>query len=305
MDIKYQDGKIIVPKIEIYTNNTCNLNCNNCNRFNNHHFTGYQKWSDYKDTMRKWGDRILIDQIVIMGGEPLLNPTILDWIDGLNSIWPQSLQILSNGTRLNKVKGLYEKLRHKVSQHSSRNWIGISWHNTTDDGSMYEEIYKFLQEPIQVLGPETPVYGSETTFIDKNGVRIKLWLQNEFGRAAIHKNEQGNFTLWDNEPIAVHAGCGFAQFQCYHMIKGKLYKCGPVALFPEFDKQHGLDLLESDRELMLSYQPLTVDDFWGSGTTWFSMVDEPLPQCKFCPKGWEYDAEMIYPTVKNKAHIYQ
>ena len=297
--ISWENNIAVIPKIEFYINNTCNLTCTNCNRFNNHHFIGHQKWHDYSDIITKWSEHIKINQIVIMGGEPLLNPTITDWVKGLNLLWPQSVQILSNGTRLNHVKGLYDLLTYQVSPGSGNNWIGISWHNTEDD-SMLDEIHKFLQGPVQISGPDRPVFGSETTFIDSNGVKIKLWLQNEFGPAAIQKNSQGNFTLFDNDPEQVHQGCGFAQFKCYHMIKGKLYKCGPVALFPEFDEQLGLALSEEDRKLINSYAPLDVHSFETRGRYFLDHIDDVLPQCKFCPAGWRYTPEVIYPTIKNQ-----
>lgn len=296
---RWQNNIAIVPKIEFYLNNTCNLTCNNCNRFNNHHFVGHQKWQDYAETIFKWAQHIKINQIVIMGGEPLLNPTIKDWVLGLNSAWDQSLEILTNGTRLNHVKGLYDLLTYPVAPGSGPNWIGISWHNTSDD-SIIEEIHKFLQGTIDISGPERPIYGSETTFVDSNGVKIKLFLQNEFGKAAVHKNEHGNFTLWENDPEAAHHSCGFAQYKCYHMIKGKLYKCGPVGLFPEFDEQLGLDLSEEDRKLINSYVPLDVNEFETKGREFLDHIDDVLPQCKFCPEGWRYEPEMIYPTIKGK-----
>lgn len=295
----WKNNIAVVPKIEFYINNTCNLTCNNCNRFNNHHFIGHQKWNDYSATLAKWAKHIDINQIVIMGGEPLLNPTIVDWVKGLNSLWPYALEILSNGTRLNHVKGLYELLVDPVASNTGQNWIGISWHNVADE-SIIESIHKFLQGPLEITGPERPQFGNETTFIDVNGVKIKLFLQNEFGMAAVHKNEAGNFTLWDNDPEQAHHSCGFAQFKCYHMIKGELYKCGPVGLFADFDQQLGLDLSDEDRKLINSYTPLNVDNFETSGKDFLDHIDDVLPQCKFCPLGWKYEPEIIYPVVKGK-----
>ena len=34
---------------EFYITNVCNLNCTECNRFNNYHFSGHQRWDDYSD----------------------------------------------------------------------------------------------------------------------------------------------------------------------------------------------------------------------------------------------------------------
>ena len=99
-------------KIEFYITNVCNLTCNRCNRFNNHNFKGWQKWSDYEQIYRSWRKFIDIDQIIILGGEPLLNPTIIDWIQGLNDIWHKNVQILSNGLHINHVRGLKQALQN-------------------------------------------------------------------------------------------------------------------------------------------------------------------------------------------------
>ncbi len=68
------------------------------------------------------------------------------------------------------------------------------------------------------------------------------------------------------------------------MIRGKIYKCGPVALMPEFDQQYPLDITDSDRALLNSYTPLSIDlAHAGHIQAWFDNVDKVIPQCKFCP----------------------
>ena len=93
---------------EFYITNVCNLTCNGCNRFNNYAFTGFQRWKDYQEDYEKWGERIDLPRLSILGGEPTLNPTFMDWFRGLRKIWPDSrIEIVTNGTRLDKIKGLF------------------------------------------------------------------------------------------------------------------------------------------------------------------------------------------------------
>ena len=288
---------VTIPKVEFYINHTCNLTCNNCNRFNNHHFVGWQNFNDYKIELEQWATYVDIDQIVIMGGEPLLNPSLLDWIDGLNSLWNKSVQILSNGTRLDKTKKLYDKLNNGTG-----NWLGISWHNRLYKDLLLEQIYSFMQHPIKLpanLDNDLKT-GDQLEFIDTNGVKIVVWVQDEFGPAAIKRNNQGNLTLHNNDPEEVHPTCGFVQNKCYHMIEAKLYKCGPVALMPEFDKQHQLDISNDDRKLLNSYTPLSVKDFEYNGDEFLKNIDNVIPQCKFCPVGWHQNPELIYPEIKGR-----
>jgi hypothetical protein len=286
---------VTIPKIEFYINHTCNLTCNNCNRFNNYNFVGWQNFNDYKSELEQWAELVDVEQLVIMGGEPLLNPSLLDWVDGLNDLWNKDLQILSNGTHLSKTLKLYQRLQR------GGNWLGISWHNRNHKDLLLEQINAFLKPPITCSVDMTLELktGDQIEFFDANGVKIIVWVQDSFGPAAI-KTENGKLTLHNNDPEEVHPTCGFVQNKCYHMIEAKLYKCGPVALFPEFDKQHPLNISDEDRQLINSYRPLCVDEFPERGEEFLKHIGDVIPQCKFCPVGWQSEPELIYPHVKGK-----
>jgi hypothetical protein len=283
---------ITIPKVEFYITNVCNLSCTDCNRYNNYKFTGWQRWSDYEADYAQWAERVRINQIVILGGEPLLNPSIIDWVKGINKLWKQTVQILSNGTRLNETPGLYEALDWSTkSEPWSKNWIGISLHNENDLNGMIAEIRKFLRGKIEMRADKTQLdpqgfsvtHGADYWFCDENNIRVLIWIQDSFYNVAVHKNKHGALTLHHNNPEDAHRQCGFAMFKCYHFIRGSLYKCGPVALFPEFDQQHPLALTDSERELMLSYRPLHVSEFDERGKEFLDTIDNPIPQCRFCP----------------------
>ena len=119
----------------------------------------------------------------------------------------------------------------------------------------------------------------------------------------MHKNNQGKFTLYNNDPDEAHSGCVFVKYKSYHMIDAKLYKCGPVALFPDFDKQHNLDIPDSDRQLVNDYKPLCIDEFATRGVDFLQNIDNVIPQCKFCPTWRDSTHEIIYPEVKVKSKL--
>lgn len=284
-------SRIKIPKVEFYITNVCNLTCDHCNRFNNYNFRGYQRWSDHAQTYRRWSEYLDIDQIVVLGGEPLLNPTIKDWVQGLHALWPGWKQILTNGHHLLKVKDLYSVCK------DNKFWIGISLHNINDTQRLFSDIDQFLEPPLKLMhGKENNTYGSDYAFEDKNFFRVAMWTQDDFMTSAVKVNEAGRYTLHNSDPERAHLACPMAQFGSYHFINGMLYKCGPVALFPEFDQQFGLDLSPEDRELMLSYRPLTVDEFETRGEQFFAELSNPIPQCKFCCSDPVYDK--IWPIRK-------
>ena len=275
------DPRVCVPNIEFYITNVCNLACSQCNRFNDHAFTGYQKWSDYEAEYTDWATKIRLQKVTILGGEPLLNPTICDWIIGINRLWGIGVQVLSNGTRLNYVPGLYEALNKP-----NGNWIGVSVHNANDLDRHFEEGRKFLKGTPKLYKGKDNVpnqTGADYAFIDENLVNIHYWIQDSFYDSAVQKNNQGRFTLHQSDPEEAHNKCGFAQYQDYHFMNAKLYKCAPVALFPEFDDQHKFDISDEDREILHSYEPLSVDQFAQRGQQFIDNIDDVIDQCKFCP----------------------
>lgn len=305
------DPRIFVPNIEFYITNVCNLTCTDCNRFNNHDFRGWQDWADYASDYEIWAQHIRLQRITIMGGEPLLNPTVLDWVDGINDLWQRRVQILTNGTRLNHVPKLYDRLvRFREQDNFYRgNWIGVSIHNPRDRDRYFDEIKQFLQGDIQYHHQHDAdnvdncqTWGAAHAFVDSNGMRVHAWEYTSFYPAAVHMNDRGRLSLYDNDPETAHRGCGFAMFKCYHFIRAKIYKCGPVALFAEFDLQHALDLSDSDRLLVNSYHPLTVDSVADQGRDFFATIDQPIPQCKFCPVATTHGVNRDLFAVSKKKH---
>lgn len=298
-----------INKLEFYITNVCNLTCEQCNRYNNYDFRGWQRWSDFEADYSEWARRITVDGIVILGGEPLLNPTINDWIRGLNFVFGKSVQILSNGTRLNKVPGLYDALEsfNKGKSAAVRNWVNITAHNASDIERHVEEIHKFLKGPIIDIS-STDEFKAKLAFIDANQITVRLMLSDNFISANLRPaptklvNQRVVVTdkrsLYNNNPEDAHAACSFVKWKNYHMIRGRLYKCGPVALMPEFDQQFSLEISDSDRVLLNSYQPLSPWDDDSTHVDFFKKLDNSIPQCKFCPTWQQSRSIPIQPVSK-------
>lgn len=271
-------SKIKITKVEFYITNVCNLTCENCNRYNNFHFKGWQDWQDYQQIYQRWSELLDIHQPVIMGGEPLLNPTVCDWSKQISLLFNKPVQILSNGTRINYVPKLYETLQR------GNVWIGVTIHNINKMQQIMVDVEKFLIPPIQKIeGAEQNRFGAPYCYIDANNVSIPFWITDNFLQSAILKDTDGRLGLHDSDPNSAHDICGFAQGKSYHFVNGALYKCGPVALLPEFDRQFNLKLSYEDRLLLNSYQPLTLENFDSYHEEFFKNLNNPLPQCKFCP----------------------
>jgi organic radical activating enzyme len=291
----------IPNKVDFYITNICNLTCERCNRFNNFDFKGWQNWNDYEEQYTRWSKLVELRAITIMGGEPFLNPSLKDWIAGLNRLFGIEIQVLTNGTRFSHSKNLYPLFLYRSLKTRALNHIGVSLHNIDDWEVMREDIYNFLETPVREYkkGDAENIWNSDWYFIDKNGVMVNVYISNSFDTASIKFNEYNRFVLHNSPVELAHQNCSFVQWKSYHFIKGKLYKCGPAALMPEFDAQHPFDISDEDRILLNSYQPLSADNFEEYHDEFFKTLDDPIAQCKFCPAG-DSDPITIYPVRKGK-----
>jgi hypothetical protein len=316
---------------EFYITNVCNLNCENCNRFNNFAFTGHQNWHAHADDYAQWADLIKFDTIGIIGGEPLLNPTFIDWLNGIAHLWPDSkINVITNGTQLHRWPELYsavEKLKDQVT-------ITVSIHGLNLKEKIYQDVYKWLQGPIteryltEVVDPglwkksydvirdpswpdcntpeefvnlpeaiqreckeehqvslekwQTEIYPVQ--LIDANGVKVELSMSHYFNESTVRFDPlTKELTLHNSDPVKALEVC--YSKTCHHFIEGKLYKCGPVGVLPNFIKEFPVVLSDKDRELINSYIPAEYN--WSSDSMdqfIKNLVDKTvIPQCKFCP----------------------
>lgn len=263
---------------KVYITNVCNLTCDQCNRFNNFNFKGWQRWSDYSDHYNRWGELIeFTNHLTILGGEPLLNPDIVDWIYGLSKAFDVQIQVRSNGIRLNQVKGLYDALLNARPSNGKTNYIAMSLHNKNDFTNIRKNILTFLQGKVQ-----QKYSNGHLIFTDSNGIRITIQMLDEFVPAGIQNPSPGRYVLHNSDPAEAHKVCGFARYKSYQFSRGKLYKCPPAELRPEFDLQNPLDISDEDRELLNSYRPLTLENFDEYSAEFLAKINDPIPQCKFC-----------------------
>lgn len=118
---------------------------------------------------------------------------------------------------------------------------------------------------------------------DSNGVNVLIQNENYFHQGALITKAH-SFELHNSDPIQAHKICHSKT--CHHFDKGLLYKCGQVSVFKEFDQQFCLDLTPEDREIMQSYQPARVDNTPEDLLQFIRNLDQPMPQCKFCPENY-------------------
>jgi organic radical activating enzyme len=324
---------VTINRIEFYITNVCNYNCSNCNRLNNYQFSGHQYWEDYKDTYTQWSKKVNFNKIRILGGEPFLNPTLFNWVQGIRELWPNAvIELLTNGTRLEFANNWYEYLKqYNVN-------LSIQLHNRSHYNGMLAYIESVLDGPIQYI------YGANSSaWVDAyNTVKDVSWPDCESWHdfnslpdfikdecTDVHhididtfKKEAGSVMLTDDNGINVtiqHSEhfvdaplrySGNNQFNvynsdpqvahkncisktCHHFVKGKLYKCHHVALLPEFLEQYHVNISDSDIKLLNLYQPALVTDSDEGLNKFVKNLPAVIPQCKLCPENPQLEERIV------------
>ena len=95
--------KPVLPFLETMATQVCNLSCAGCTNYSDLTHQGYVRWRDMERDLRTWLEVIDIPDFGIMGGEPLINPEIREWLRGVRRLMPQSqIRFTTNGLLLNR-----------------------------------------------------------------------------------------------------------------------------------------------------------------------------------------------------------
>ena len=275
---------------EVNITNVCNYSCTHCQSLNNYAFKGHQRWDDYKEEYRKLSEQLDIDQIQILGGEPTLNPDFEKWVNGISNLWPESkLQISTNGSKLDKLtKDIYNTL----SKHKGTLWI--TCHNI----DLYEKFLNFIAEFLDEIvsdNKEPPAPRVSRLFVDKNGVEVILDWTQSFVSSVIELVDNKLTMQYNSDVNEAHDKCGFKT--CHQMYKGKLYKCPLVSVLPDFLNQFNVKMTDDDKLLAQSYHAMSADD---DVVKFVNEINNPIPQCKFCPSKYNTKYEFVGTDKKIK-----
>ena len=110
----YLDAKYL-PYLEFHVADHCNLNCKACEHYSGlvkePHFPNLEKFTRDFERLHEFIDDLGV--IRILGGEPLLNPEVSEYVKLSRRLYPQAIiYVVTNGLLLPKMpEGFFENLR--------------------------------------------------------------------------------------------------------------------------------------------------------------------------------------------------
>ena len=216
--------KPILPFLELMLSSVCNLVCTGCSTYSDLPSRGYVPWPTMKQWLMQWQQRLDIEDIGPMGGEPLIYPDVMIMLQDLRSMFPTSkIRFPTNGTLLHK------------------HWHVVDW--LYNDGNATLKITRHidseqLEQNIDQVWRRyswTPVheYGIDR-FCTDTGLRLQVNEPKIFTQTF-----QGSYTdaqPWYSDPAAAFANCH--QQTCPLLHRGRIFKCSTSALLPDALARH-------------------------------------------------------------------
>ena len=217
--------KPILPYVESMLVYPCNLKCVGCSTFSDLRRTGYVGVDQGMSWLRPWIERMEIQAWGAMGGEPLMNPQMYDWIVAVRQLLPDAqIRFVTNGLLLEKHWRIVELLNEigncilKITVHLSDKRIQ----------SAIDRVQKSYDwEPVYE-------YGIHRHSLP-NGMKFQVnkpkWFTQTF------QNTYADMLPWDSNPVEAFNNCH--QQTCPMLLEDKLYKCSQAALINDVWNKHG------------------------------------------------------------------
>lgn len=265
---------------DFYITHHCNLNCEQCNRFNNYNFRGHLDWRPYQDLYQRWAQHSQVRLINILGGEPLMHPDLQGWMRQLRTWWPDTtMTMMTNGTLLARVPGLY----HTVQETDCV--VEICVHNSGWHDDMCERLDVFFPGAYDVWSDPDDLVFNHMIARDKHGVTVKIKNSTQQYPSAIQLRD-GVLSTHRSDQQRAHEICSMRS--CHHFIDGRLYKCGMPPLLAAFQQQYRLTLDHDDQVTADDPGGFGIDEALADPDALHHYLGNAIPHCRFCPDNLVY-----------------
>jgi hypothetical protein len=287
--------KILVKLVQFYVTHTCNISCPNCLSLNNFSISGHDTYN--QSLVKRWRELIDIEDLTIIGGEPLTNPNLNEWVRGLRSTFYDvvDFKICTNGILLDKwvnhaKKWIDDKIVIEISIHSSKYIDRINSAIDRVIGDLEVEVFEK-----EYPGYDFPEYYRtyDKIFFYKKFPAFLIKYSYNFTQWGVKKIEPTVLKFYKTDPVRAHARCPYND--CHYIYKGEMYKCGTLVGAKELNKNYNVDPLSNF--LISDYKPISLNDE-DIKEKLSNITKTELPQCAMCPVGEQGNISLEDVSIK-------
>lgn len=264
--------KLSIPYAEIMVTQVCNLVCPGCSTYSDLQYKGYKTWNQGRDEIEPWLERVQFDHFGIMGGEPLINPEIKQWLIGVRELMPNTtIRFPTNATLLHKHLDIVDLL-HDLGNVIFK--ITVHQHNNEKVESAIEYVKnKFNWEPVY----EYDIH----RFVTDNNFKFQVNRPKKFFKT--FNGEYNNAFPYNSNPDDAFEVCH--QKECPLLINGRIYKCSTSGLMNDVLERFGYP----NYKLWESYLDnsrngsIGVNDSESTIQKFINNILKPHATCRQCP----------------------
>lgn len=271
-------NKPLLPFVETMLTQVCNLSCKGCTNYSDLPHKGYVTWQQGKLWLESWLTRVDISDIGLMGGEPLINPEVGLWIDGVRALLPQAqIRFTTNGILLDRAFDVVEQLAD-----SGNSVLKITVHeNTVELEAIIEYIFNmFAWEPVTEFGIKR--------YRTKNNFRFQINRPEQFLKT--YRNDYRNMMPYDSDPISAFDTC--CQQTCPLLHNGRIYKCSTSGLLAEtLDRFDNPNSQLWDQYLHKGIGSDCTDDELAA---FLQNFGQPADICRMCPTSADTEFKIMH-----------
>lgn len=248
---------LAIESLEYHVTHSCNLTCQQCSHYSNFRLGGMLTVAQARQEYALWAHRLQPRSFALLGGEPSLNPELVDHVRLAREVWPRSrLLLVSNGFYLERHPELPQAL---VDADCT---FDISKHG---DDPAYNAQFAAGWEIVNQWQAAYPK------------LRVHL-RQSHQGWMRQYRVIDGVPMPFRSDPAAAFRVC--MQKSCTQLYQGKLWKCPALAYFGLFAKKLKLENVQ-EWQLFKDYAPCPPDCSDDDVRAFFAHNE--IPQCRLCP----------------------
>lgn len=260
------NDKPLIGYLETHVYNQCNLNCKGCTHFSNIDENKILDVDEYEQNIKLLSEKFNINTFRLMGGEPLLNSKLIDYINITRKYFPNSnIDIATNGLLLCSMD---KKLIEVIVKNNII--IKISLYQPIN--AIKDKLSKFLK--------------------DNN---IKHFYGNGCKQAddeLLIKDFHKCLTLEPTNNEIYNSKYCFAR-ECWFLFGTKISKCATPLLIGTLNKKYNTNY-QVDENSYIDITKLNESSWEG-----INKLLQPMPFCKYCSSN-----EYKYPwDIQNKNQL--
>jgi hypothetical protein len=259
----------------------CNLSCHGCSNYSDLVHKGYLTWEQARLEIVPWLERVDIQDFGILGGEPLMNPDIRNWIVGLRELLPASqIRFTTNALLLEKNFDVVDLL-HDIGNCVFK--IAVHQKNPRIEAVIKRVYEKFNWEPVTEFGMSRHKTDNDLKFYVR---RPEVFFKSYLG-------DYKNMRPHNSDPAESFSIC--PQCDCTLLYNGRMFKCSTSGLLSDTLDRVGNPNMDEWRPYI--HKGISPDCSEIELTQFLDNFNKPHEMCRMCPT--KKDTESLIVHLEN------